>query len=203
MFDFTSDYFSGQISNMKHCLKILGTIDHAIEIGSHEGRSACWIIQNMLSPVGKLYCIDPFNSIEMKQRFEKNVVHATTQQKSVEPIVDYSYVALAKLIAQRKQVDFIYIDGAHHNHEVMTDAVMSWKLLRDGGIMVFDDYFPLTDGMLPPSPRSAIDAFQGLFSEDFTLLFANTQLGVRKRCKEKGHFYAAQHELDILQKETK
>ena len=203
MFNFTGDYFSNNISNMQYCLDILGTVDQAIEIGSHEGRSACWIIQNMLSPVGKLYCIDPFNAIETKQRFEKNVALAITQQKSVEPMVDYSYVGLAKLIAQRKQVDFIYIDGDHHNHEVITDATLSWKLLRDGGIMVFDDYFPLTDGLTPASPRSAINSFQELFSENYTLLFANTQLGVRKRCKEQGHFYAAQQELDILQKETK
>jgi len=190
MFDFTSDYFSGNISNMQQCKNILGQVDQIIEIGNHEGRSACWIIQNLLTPTGKLYCIDPFNNIETKQRFEKNISLAVLQQQSVEVIVDYSYVGLAKLIAQRRLFDFIYIDGAHHNHEVITDAVMSWKLLRDGGIMVFDDYFPLTDGMIPPSPRSAIDAFQSLFSKDFELLFSNTQVGLRKRCKEHGDFYA-------------
>lgn len=112
--------------------------------------------------------------------------------QSYKTMTDYSYVALARLISQRRQFDFIYIDGAHHNHEVITDAVMSWKLLKDGGIMVFDDYFPLTDGMIPSSPKTAIDTFLLLFSEDFELLFTNTQVGIRKFVKEKGNFYASE-----------
>lgn len=190
-FVFNGDYFTHNIPNFELCKKILGPIEHAIEIGSHEGRSSCWILENMLSPTGQLFCIDPFNNLPTKTLFEQNISQAATNMQSYNIMTDYSYVALARLISQRRQFDFIYIDGAHHNHEVITDAVMSWKLLKDGGIMVFDDYFPLTDGQIPPSPRTAIDSFQGLFSRDFELLFANTQLGLRKRVKEQGDFYAS------------
>jgi predicted O-methyltransferase YrrM len=146
----------------------------------------------MLSPTGQLYCIDPFNSLPTKALFEQNISKAVSNMQSYKIMTDYSYVALARLISQRRQFDFIYIDGAHHNYEVITDAVMSWKLLKDGGIMIFDDYFPLTDGMMPPSPKTAIDSFQGLFYKDFELLFTNNQLGVRKYVKEQGDFYASE-----------
>lgn len=192
MLEFNDDYFSHKIPNLELCKNILGPIEHAIEIGSHEGRSACWIMENMLSPTGQLHCIDPFNNLQTKALFEQNISQAASNRQSYKTVVDYSYVALARLISQRRQFDFIYIDGAHHNHEVITDAVMSWKLLKDGGIMVFDDYFPLTDGMIPPSPKTAIDSFQGLFSKDFELLFTNTQVGVRKRVKEQGDFYVSE-----------
>jgi predicted O-methyltransferase YrrM len=192
MFKFNDDYFAHKIPNLELCKSILGPVEHAIEIGSHEGRSACWIMENMLTSTGQLCCIDPFNSLPTKALFEQNIAHAAASGKRYETIVDYSYVGLARLIAQRRQFDFIYIDGAHHNCEVITDAVMSWKLLRDGGIMVFDDYFPLTDGMIPPSPKAAIDSFQDLFSKDFELLFANTQVGVRKFVNERGDFYASE-----------
>jgi predicted O-methyltransferase YrrM len=191
-FEFNNDHFTYQIPNLELCKSILGPIEHAIEIGNHEGRSACWIMENMLSPTGQLCCIDPFNSLPTKALFEQNISKAVSNMQSYKIMTDYSYVALARLISQRRQFDFIYIDGAHHNHEVITDAVMSWKLLKDGGILVFDDYFPLTDGKIPPSPKTAIDSFQGLFSKDFELLFTNTQLGVRKFVKEQGDFYASE-----------
>ena len=191
-FEFNDDHFTYLIPNLELCKNILGPIEHAIEIGNHEGRSACWIVENMLSPTGQLCCIDPFNSLPTKTLFEQNISKAVSNMQSYKIMTDYSYVALARLISQRRQFDFIYIDGAHHNHEVITDAVMSWKLLKDGGIMVFDDYFPLTDGMIPPSPKTAIDSFQGLFYKDFELLFTNTQLGVRKYVKEQGDFYASE-----------
>ena len=191
-FEFNDDHFTYLIPNLELCKNILGPIEHAIEIGNHEGRSACWIVENMLSPTGQLCCIDPFNSLPTKTLFEQNISKAVSNMQSYKIMTDYSYVALARLISQRRQFDFIYIDGAHHNHEVITDAVMSWKLLKDGGIMLFDDYFPLTDGMIPPSPKTAIDSFQGLFYKDFELLFTNTQLGVRKYVKEQGDFYASE-----------
>ena len=191
-FKFNDDHFTYLIPNLELCKNILGPIEHAIEIGNHEGRSACWIVENMLSPTGQLCCIDPFNSLPTKTLFEQNISKAVSNMQSYKIMTDYSYVALARLISQRRQFDFIYIDGAHHNHEVITDAVMSWKLLKDGGIMVFDDYFPLTDGMIPPSPKTAIDSFQGLFYKDFELLFTNTQVGIRKFVKEKGNFYASE-----------
>jgi predicted O-methyltransferase YrrM len=191
-FEFNDDHFTYLIPNLELCKNILGPIEHAIEIGNHEGRSACWIVENMLSPTGQLCCIDPFNHLPTKTLFEQNISKAVSNMQSYKTMTDYSYVALARLISQRRQFDFIYIDGAHHNHEVITDAVMSWKLLKDGGIMVFDDYFPLTDGMIPSSPKTAIDTFLLLFSEDFELLFTNTQVGIRKFVKEKGNFYASE-----------
>lgn len=191
-FEFSQDYFEHNIPNFELCKKILGLVNYAIEIGNHEGRSACWVMQNMLSQSGQLWCIDPFNSLQTKALFEKNIAHAVAHQQNYHIMTDYSYVALARLISQRRQFDFIYIDGAHHNHEVITDAVMSWKLLKDGGIMVFDDYFPLTDGLTPPSPKTAIDTFQSLFSKEFELLFSNTQVGIRKHVKTQGDFYASE-----------
>jgi hypothetical protein len=32
----------------------------------------------------------------------------------------------------------IYIDGSHEPMDVLTDAVMSWPLLRSNGILIFD-----------------------------------------------------------------
>ena len=34
----------------------------------------------------------------------------------------------------------IYIDACHDSQYVMTDAMLSWKVLKVGGYLIFDDY---------------------------------------------------------------
>ena len=38
-----------------------------------------------------------------------------------------------------QELDFIFIDGCHESREVLEDAILSWELLKVGGIMNFDD----------------------------------------------------------------
>ena len=34
----------------------------------------------------------------------------------------------------------IYVDGSHQAPDVLSDAVVGFKLLKNNGIMIFDDY---------------------------------------------------------------
>jgi predicted O-methyltransferase YrrM len=49
--------------------------------------------------------------------------------------------------------DLVYIDAAHEYECVMRDIVNSWKSLRDGGILVLDDYLKW------PGVTKAVDDF--------------------------------------------
>ena len=40
--------------------------------------------------------------------------------------------------------DVVYVDGSHTADDVLADAILSWGLLKTGGIVIFDDY--LWDG---------------------------------------------------------
>jgi predicted O-methyltransferase YrrM len=94
---------------------------------------------------------------------------------------------LAKLLASGKEgfFDFIYVDGSHQAPDVLCDAVMSFRLLRPGGIIAFDDYLwqePLPYGADPiRSPKIAIDAFTNIYCRKITVLSMHLyQLYVRK-----------------------
>ena len=41
-------------------------------------------------------------------------------------------------------MQIVYIDGSHRPEDVLTDAVMAWKLLKEGGIMILDGVFANT-----------------------------------------------------------
>ncbi|PZO55779.1 MAG: hypothetical protein DCF16_01505 [Alphaproteobacteria bacterium] len=59
--------------------------------------------------------------------------------------------------------DIAYVDGSHQAPDVLIDSVLAFKLLRVGGIMVFDDYLWHMEAAgkqdLVNMPKLAIDAF--------------------------------------------
>jgi predicted O-methyltransferase YrrM len=85
---------------------------------------------------------------------------------------------LPKLLAEGKQgfFDFIYIDGSHQAPDVLLDAVLGFELLRDQGMMVFDDYLwqePLAGGVDPVRcPKMAIDAFVNVYCRKLRVISA-------------------------------
>ena len=112
------------------------------------------------------------NMNDVEARFKKNTQIAI---KSVSNKVDlfvhrgFSDDQLVKLINNGKKnyFDFIYIEGAHLGPDVLCDAVLSFRLLKIGGVMAFDDYLFSQGGSknLTLIPKLAIDSFVNLYSE--------------------------------------
>ena len=99
----------------------------------------------------------------------------------------FSDVAMAGLLAsgQAGQFDFIYIDGSHEAPDVLADAVLGFRLLKQGGILGFDDYWwheELPGGRDPiRTPKIAIDAFTNIYCRKVeTLWHPNYQVYLRK-----------------------
>lgn len=80
--------------------------------------------------------------------------------------------------------DIIYIDGDHSAPAVLTDAVLSWPLLKEGGILIFDDYqYKLEERSPEKSPRISIDAFAASFGDYIDTLHVGSQYIIRKKEK--------------------
>jgi predicted O-methyltransferase YrrM len=118
-----------------------------------------------------------------EERFKHNVglVMDNFVDRHVLPIKSTSVEALGGLIAQKKQFDFIYIDGSHLAKDVLTDACMAWPLLKKNGFMVFDDYMWKPPGFkLLDRPKLAVDSFVNMFEDDLAIAHIGYQLIVRK-----------------------
>lgn len=202
MTQFTSDWFTNALVNFDFITKYLmkeKSITDILEIGSHEGRSTCWMLENMLSEDGRMTCIDPFankpltafaptadqNSVPddrtIENRFRANIAEVKKPNQTVDVIVDISFPALAQLLVKKEQYDFIYVDGSHHSDEVLADAVMSFGLLRPGGVMLFDDYLWEDDPKHLGRAKSSIDAFVNMFYDRLKLGLVNYQLAIVKK----------------------
>jgi predicted O-methyltransferase YrrM len=167
-----------------------------LEIGSFEGRSMVWIIENMMQDGDHLDCIDTWHGGEehgqedmgsVEARFDYNL--ALLEQRfptiEIEKLKGSSVAQLGNMTAGLDRgtwlLDFIYIDGSHIAKDVLTDACMAWPLLKPKGIMVFDDYVWGNPRDILHRPKVAIDAFVNIFAEEVEVIHVGYQLVVRKK----------------------
>jgi len=178
-YTFTSDWFTKHIPNWNRLLnEMKGKSGLSyLEIGVWEGRSFFWVLDNILTPPSsRAIAIDIFTGAE-EQRFLDNL-RRSGHASQISMIKGYSQQKLREL--QLNSIDLIYIDGDHRSKGVIMDAVLSWDLLKEGGILILDDYqFPAD---LPTELRSefAIDVFLTLFQDELQVLDRGYQLMVRK-----------------------
>ena len=167
-----------------------------LEIGSFEGRSMVWIVENMMQEGDSLCCIDTWAGGEEHTNGEMDGAEGLfdynldrVQEKFPERYV-YKYKGtsvqqLAHWLVEEPDdnmdIDFIYIDGSHIARDVLTDGCMAWPLLKQGGIMVFDDYMWGEPRDILHRPKPAIDAFVNIFAEEVDMVHMGYQLIVRKK----------------------
>lgn len=196
-YKFTQDWFSWAPPVWEQLIEHLPARKRFLEIGSFEGRSTVWIVENMMVDDGEVYCIDTWDGGEehsngemsgAEERFLHNRQvlmskyerrHISVQKgKSVERLAEW---LAPSAVTDCRIFDFIYIDGSHIAKDVLTDACMAWPLLKPKGMMVFDDYMWGNPRDILHRPKPAIDAFCNLFAEEAEIIHVGYQLVVRKK----------------------
>ena len=192
---FTADWFSNGLVNFEfvksHADQKLSSI---LEIGSHEGRAACWMLENLLADNGTITCIDPFGNTPLnaykndalpEQRIIQDIHHHNTElarlpTQTVEVLAMMSYHGLAQLIVDRREFDLIYVDGSHCSDAVLADATMAFGLLKKEGYMIFDDYLWNESPDVLDHPKASIDAFVNMFRKHIAIGMINYQYVIQK-----------------------
>jgi Methyltransferase domain len=160
-----------------------------LEIGACEGRSAAFV-HAILGGEVHITVVDPFTeSVEIEDaimrhafgRFSANMAAIGATDK-VRVLKGRSIDHLPKLIDAGEQFDVVYIDGSHATLDVTLDAVLCWRLLARGGLMIFDDYWyrrpDLGSGF---RPKLAVDGFVGVMSHEIIVLDVARQVFLRKK----------------------
>jgi predicted O-methyltransferase YrrM len=175
--EFTSDWFTRHIPLWRRVLRrFVDRPIQALEIGSHEGRSAIWLLQTILThPAARLTCVDPWFDAEVEARFDANLLESGGAGR----LIKRKATSVDALPHLRTAFSLIYIDGSHEACDVLQDAVLSWRLLQPGGVLIFDDYRWHGRCRLPP--RVAIDAFLLIWSDQMRVLEQRDQVIIEKR----------------------
>jgi predicted O-methyltransferase YrrM len=191
-YSFTQDWFHWAPPVLERLVPLLPERKRFLEIGSFEGRSTVWLAENMLEDGGVVVAIDTWEGGEehesmnmgsVEDRFDHNmnVLKEKFPKRYVSKVRADSYHALAVQSDHRAPYDFIYVDGSHVAKDVLTDLCMAWPLLKDGGIMVMDDYLWGEPRDILHRPKMAIDAFMNVFAEAQDILHVGYQVAVRKK----------------------
>ena len=179
---FTEDWFSNNIELWKKQLfKLKKKPINILEIGTFEGRSAIWLLKNILLHAdSRLFCVDHWL---YKGEHNDNVYK--TFVKNIEPYKDkvhilkgYSQKMLRTL--NKPQFDFVYIDANRHSQNVLEDAVLSFPLMKPDAILIFDDYTHNKEHDIN-CPRPGIDAFLNMYANEISVLHTKWQVVIKKR----------------------
>jgi predicted O-methyltransferase YrrM len=149
-----------------------------LEIGSYEGRSAVWWLENILThDSASLVCIDTWAKASERERvFDQNIVN-TGQSHKVKKIKALSRKALGWI--PDRSLDAIYIDGSHEARDVLLDALMALPLVKPGGVMLFDDYLWPRGNSKQHGPQEGIDSFLSICDWQIEIIHSGYQVAVR------------------------
>lgn len=189
-YHFTTNWFEPNIPKWEKTLTHLKDQKiNVLEIGVFEGRSTTWILEKLLkNPESKLVAVDLFEKFwynyDHEKTFRENI-QKSGRESQVEIIKSNSFDVLARLNHEKeKQFDFIYIDGSHAAQDVLADATLSWNLLKERGILIFDDYEWDYFEEEYNNPRIAIDAFLRCYQTQIEIIYKHYQVVVKKVSRE-------------------
>lgn len=182
-YTFTSDWFTHNIPHWNNILQEMKGKPGLtyLEIGPYEGRSFLWVMDNILThPSSRAIAIDTFDKIfdsDPEQVFRENLRRSGHTAK-VTVIKGYSQEKMRDL--RLNSIDLIYIDGDHRGKGVLQDAILAWDLLKEDGLLIFDDYKLDYELPMEMRPEFSLDVLQALFWKEMTVLVNDYQLIVRK-----------------------
>lgn len=164
--------------------------ERILEIGSWQGMSTCFLALNF--PNAKIDCVDTWAGAD-----EHQSGHAASSNvlESVESIFDQNTEDFSHRIKKYKMssleflscsscqngYDLIYIDGSHRSEDVLLDAFLALRLVKSGGIIVFDDFLWRYYRDEQQNPAAAINFFLRQKADHIELLFVDGQVVIRKK----------------------
>ena len=159
-----------------------------LEIGSFEGMSTIWMLENILTEESsQIFCIDAWAEWtgDAFVKFVSNI-NKTGLKDKVHIVKGDSSEELR--IFPKEYFDFIYVDGDHDEKAVIKDAIGSFRVLKKGGIIAFDDYllgirYPNSPGSkaMNGSTKKAIDYFLDVFQDELEIIHKDYQVWIRKK----------------------
>lgn len=176
----------------KHLKKYAGMPGlQILEIGCFEGMATCWLLDEVLTDAAaRITCIDIFEGVldlqinnpdkhrVIENNFDYNLAKNGAGYK-VNKIVGYSQEVMRSLPLNAYHV--VYIDGSHKASDVLEDAVMSWRLVKPGGLIIFDDYNFVFEDHPEWNTGLAIDGFMKFYADQLKVI----EIGERQVFLEK------------------
>lgn len=176
---------------------------HILELGVYKGEAMKWFIDNLMTNKKTTYIgvdtfggspeffiydksnsskFDPikaecFDKIEKSgKKNQINIMIKTTKEALYE---------LYKIENKENYFDIIFIDASHEAIDVLSDCILSWNVLKEGGILINDDYYWDMLNQEYFRPKISIDSFINIYKSQCEVLHVGRQVILRKKIKSE------------------
>lgn len=175
--NFSTNWFMPNIPRWESTFRYLN-IDinqrlNILEIGSWEGASSLFMLNHF--PNSLLTCVDTWKGADE---------HALIDMARVEDIFDantfefknrlnkYKNSSLSFFVNNPAQsiYDIIYVDGSHYVDDVLMDALNAFRMLKVGGVLIFDDYLWSEYKKSADNPALAINNFINIKRDEIQIV---------------------------------
>lgn len=162
-----------------------------LEIGSWEGRSTLFLLSYFTQ--GHLTAVDTWAGSkyhhyrdlqDLEARFDANLAPCAarlTKRKGS------SLHVLPQLLDEEQKFDVVYVDGSHFADDVLTDGITAWRLLNEGGVLIFDDFLWPAYARARANPGWAINLFLKYHRGEYKILNAYYQIILQKKITFTDH----------------
>ena len=179
------DWFSHKIPLLINYFNNINknNIEQILEIGSWEGRSSCFFLNYFKNST--LNCVDTWEGSEenfidgkpdlnlVENNFDKNVAEYNKR------LIKHKTASKNFFSLNRKNFDFIYIDGSHYYDDVLNDAQEGFKVLKENSYMLFDDY-NWNFHKYGKNPINAINLFLKINKKKLKIVYVSEQILIQK-----------------------
>jgi predicted O-methyltransferase YrrM len=165
-----------------------------LQLGVFTGDASLWLLENVLTNKNSsLTDVDTwegsqeaaYTKIDVEGTFSEYLGKISHHRERIEifrcSTLDFLRTQYS-LQADNSQYDFVYIDADHTTVGVLVDAVLSWPLLKAGGLLAFDDYTWHHETRNPIlEPKKGVDLFLEHYRNEYELLVINWQVWIQKK----------------------
>jgi tetratricopeptide (TPR) repeat protein len=171
-YQFTQDYFTFKIPVWQEQLaSVVNTKIHVLEIGSFQGMTACWLLDNvLLDPRAKLTCLD----LQYAEQFDVNIAKTKSASKvtklegDIHQLIEslpLNAFELINLQDRRKQPALL-----------QKTAQLAWNRLKLQGLMIFNDYGWVNPANPEINPTIGIKAFIDSINGKFKVIYRSDRV---------------------------
>ena len=155
-------WFCNNLNFLSNSFKDVIGINNILEIGSYEGRSALFFLNNFKD--SNIRCVDTWSGSDEHDNFDFNMIEKNFDFngsifQSNNRLEKFKMTSNKFFLNNSKKYDLIFVDGDHSSAQVKIDINNSWKVLNKGGYLILDDYMWWFYKDLKKNPSTSINNF--------------------------------------------
>ena len=151
-----------------------------LQLGAYTGDASLWLLDNI--PDLMLIDVDTWEGSdeEVHKKLDFSAVERAYDDKIKGRTVKNKGTSVEFLVKSLFDYDFVYVDADHTAASAFIDGELSWRNLKSGGLVAFDDYQWGSHLHSFKSPKLGIDLFLERHAGEYELLESGLQVWIRR-----------------------